>query len=505
MKKGYYRIGILGMIAVIIVVSVLAVSSASAATGCTCPTGCATRTVQNAPFTLSGVGEYCVESTNMGAYVQSWGADTVNITGVDYTNLYVTTDSILRDTTGKFFVYYKASSANGNFSTNGTSTITSCTAEWCSCAQYGQMNFGQYTVFNNAWGSADGTGQCIQANGPSDWSVNATFAETSGVKTYPNSSLDMSSKTTATLGSCTSSFNVTVPSTGSWEAAYDIWVPSEIMIWMNENGLVGPIAQGWNNDGTPIPSATNVTVGGYTWNVYHGGANVVSFVKQGGNVTSGTVDILALLNWTAAQGWTSTTSTLGKFQFGFEITSAPGGLPFKLNSYSIGCGGLGGTVVAPPTNTPVKTSTAGPSLTPTSTFTRTNTPAVSNTPSRTPTLGITNTFTRTPTLGITNTLTRTPTTGPSNTPTTGPTTGPTCSPVTSTITAPFTYDGSGTFCWQSTNLGTYINSWNTTSVSINGVNITNLYMAAGSYPAKVNGYWYVSYASSVAYGHFEAK
>ena len=138
------------------------------------------------------------------------------------------------------------------------------------------------------------------------------------------------------------------------------------------------------------------------------------------------------------------------------------------------------------------------SVIPTATPTRTNTPVV----------GPTATFTRTPTVGaspttgaVTATPSRTATVAAS--PTSG--SGSTCSPVTSTITAPFSYDGTGTFCWQSTNLGTYINSWNTNSVTINGVNATNLYVAAGSYPAKVNGYWYVSYNSSVAWGHFEAK
>ena len=86
-----------------------------------------------------------------------------------------------------------------------------------------------------------------------------------------------------------------------------------------------------------------------------------------------------------------------------------------------------------------------------------------------------------------------------------PTVGSACSPVTSTITAPFTYDGIGAFCWQSSNLGSYINSWNTTSLTVNGVNETNVYVAAGSLPARINGYWYVSYNSAVSYGHFEAK
>src|SRR6185295_15906158 len=73
----------------------------------------------------------------------------------------------------------------------------------------------------------------------------------------------------------------------------------------------------------------------------------------------------------------------------------------------------------------------------------------------------------------TATRTATPTTGPSATPTRTPTSsGSTCSPVTATITAPFTFDGAGTFCWQTSNLGAFVNSWNTVSVTLNGVNVS---------------------------------
>jgi hypothetical protein len=147
------------------------------------------------------------------------------------------------------------------------------------------------------------------------------------------------------------------------------------------------------------------------------------------------------------------------------------------------------TVTATPpaicTRTP--TPTVGPTNTLTRTPTRTLTPSISKTPTRTPT--------RTSTLPF----------DPTNTATRTPTPGNVCSPVTSTIAAPFSFDGAGTFCWQSSNLGTYINSWNTNSVTLNGVNVTNLYVASGSYPAKIGGFWYVSYNSSVAWGHFEAK
>jgi endo-1,4-beta-xylanase len=164
--------------------------------------------------------------------------------------------------------------------------------------------------------------------------------------------------------------------------------------------------------------------------------------------------------------------------------------------------------------------------TPTATLTRTNTPpAVTNTPTRTLTRtvtpNITNTGTRpATTVAPTFTRTRTPTaTGTGGLPTIPPPTntlvptntaaptssGGTCSPVSATITAPFTKDGVGTLCWQSSNLGSYINSWNTSSVTINGVNITNLYMASGSYPVKIGGFWYVTYNGPYAWSHFEAK
>lgn len=169
-----------------------------------------------------------------------------------------------------------------------------------------------------------------------------------------------------------------------------------------------------------------------------------------------------------------------------------------------------------PCFTPTRTNTPVISSTPTRTSTRTNTPAISNTPTRTATRTPTSngTNTNTPVVTITTTRSATPLpwtptrTNTPSTPTATPTSGGTggaCSPVSSTIAAPFTYDGAGNFCWQSSNLGGYINSWNTNSVTINGVNTTNLYMGAGSYPAKINGFWYVVYNGPFAWSHFEAK
>jgi hypothetical protein len=48
-------------------------------------------------------------------------------------------------------------------------------------------------------------------------------------------------------------------------------------------------------------------------------------------------------------------------------------------------------------------------------------------------------------------------------------------------------------------------SWNVSNLPINGLNATNLYLAAGSYLAKINGFWYIVYSSTVAWGHFESN
>ncbi len=149
-----------------------------------------------------------------------------------------------------------------------------------------------------------------------------------------------------------------------------------------------------------------------------------------------------------------------------------------------------------PTATPTKTLTPTITLTPT----RTNTTAAGFTSTPTKTATVTQTPTKTNTPGGAFTATPTPT--KTNTPGVG-----TCSPVTSTITAPFAQNGAGTFCWKSSSMGSYINSWglDTGGLTINGVNFTNTYAASGSYPAQIGGFWYISYINTGVNGHWEAN
>ncbi|MEV6305720.1 hypothetical protein AB0M02_40325 [Actinoplanes sp. NPDC051861] len=199
-------------------------------------------------------------------------------------------------------------------------------AVWGSSDQWATWNNGGYALYNNIWGSGAGP-QSIWANSYSNWGVWANHPNTGGVKSYPNASKSVNIRLSS-LRSATSSFNVTVPSSGAYTSAYDIWADGhtyEIMLWMNKRGAVGPLGS----------FQTNATVGGHTWAVYRGsnGSNAVfSFVRTS-NANAGTVDIRAVLNWIRSRGWYGDV-TLSTIQFGYEITSSSGGLNFVTNSYS---------------------------------------------------------------------------------------------------------------------------------------------------------------------------
>jgi len=78
---------------------------------------------------------------------------------------------------------------------------------------------------------------------------------------------------------------------------------------------------------------------------------------------------------------------------------------------------------------------------------------------------------------------------------------PICTPATA-ISVPFAKDGAGDFCYQATSLCSYINSWNLTTLEVNGTSYLNVWVS-GSAIAPVNGVYTIHYVSSVAWGHFE--
>jgi hypothetical protein len=212
--------------------------------------------------------------------------------------------------------------------TVGLASAPASAAVWNTCDQWGNTSLNGYTLYNNIWGSGAGS-QCTWANSGTNWGTWADHPNTGGIKSYPNSK-KVINKTITSLGSLSSSYNVSVPSSGAYNTSYDIWDTDydyEIMLWVNKTGPVGPL-------GT---SQGNVTLGGHSWTVYKGsnGANeVFSFIRTS-NSTSGTVNILPILRWIKdTKGWMGN-ETIGDVQFGYEITSSSGGLNFTTNNLTV--------------------------------------------------------------------------------------------------------------------------------------------------------------------------
>ncbi|MEU5636729.1 hypothetical protein ACH47C_14770 [Streptomyces rishiriensis] len=212
--------------------------------------------------------------------------------------------------------------------TVGLASAPASAAVWNSCDQWGNTSLNGYTLYNNIWGSGAGS-QCIWANSGTNWGVWANHPNTGGIKSYPDSK-KVINKSITSLGSLSSTYNVSVPSSGAYNTSYDIWDTAhryEIMLWVNKTGAVGPLGS----------SQGNVTLGGHSWTVYKGsnGANeVFSFVRTS-NSTSGTVNILPILKWIKdSKGWFGN-ETIGDLQFGYEITSSSGGLNFTTNNLTV--------------------------------------------------------------------------------------------------------------------------------------------------------------------------
>jgi len=209
-------------------------------------------------------------------------------------------------------------------------------AVWVASGQWDTWQSNGYTVYNNIWGSGAGS-QTIWARTPTNWGVIANHPMTSGVKSYPHTVRGSLNRTVSSIGTLTSSFNVSVPGSGNYATTYDIWANNwayEVMLWMNWNGAVGPIADAYDQNGA-VPAFRNLSLGGHTWNIYRGnnGANAVFSFLRTSNTNSGTVDIKAILTWLRTQGWWADV-TVGEVQFGFEISGTNGSAAFTDNSYT---------------------------------------------------------------------------------------------------------------------------------------------------------------------------
>jgi hypothetical protein len=253
------------------------------------------------------------------------------------------------------------------------------------CEQFGSAVVGNYIVQNNRWGTS--ATQCINttsngfqitqsgANNPTNGAPAAYPSMLYGVhytlKT-PNTILPLAVSNSAFSGISTS-VSMSYPSSGVWDAAYDVWFDptprtdgqntgAELMVWLNHQGSIQPV-------GSKVGSFSGANG---TWDVWFGniGWNVVSYVRTQGT-GSLSFNVSTFYNDMLNRGYAQRSWYLTSIQAGFEPWV--GGAGLAVNSFSVSTGGQPPqttTTTTPPRTT---TTTTPPRNTTTTTPPRTTT------------------------------------------------------------------------------------------------------------------------------------
>jgi hypothetical protein len=236
------------------------------------------------------------------------------------------------------------------------------------CDQYGTTVVGNYIVQNNRWGTS--ATQCINVTSTGfsivqqDGTGNTSGAPVSYPSIYlgchysncsPSSPLP---KQISTISSANTSISDTYPSSGTYDASYDIWLnadtnvsgvqDTEIMVWLNHTGSIQPVGSN---------SGQTVNIAGHSWAVWtgnNGQNNVVSYVQAG--ISSLSFDVMAFVRDTLSRGSQYGTNAwyLTSIQAGFEPWI--GGVGLAVNNFSASVtGGTPPTTTRPPTTAPPTT------------------------------------------------------------------------------------------------------------------------------------------------------
>jgi len=245
--------------------------------------------------------------------------------------------------------------AAGALALCAVSSVPAMAYSWSSCSQYATYTENGYNLYTDEWGAS--SGGCLYANSSTNWWYVANYPSSgSGVQAYPDSEISLGNVNLSSLSAVNSSFNFSVSgSTPYYDAAYDLWTNGnvdEVMVWEQWKGD-GPIASSYSCNQLGVsgcPFATNVSIDGVTYDVFQGytNHNVVSFLRTS-QASSGSVNLLDLMNWVANQG-KLTSKTFSTADFGFEITKTVGSQTFTVNSYSLSTSSGGGCT--PTTITP---------------------------------------------------------------------------------------------------------------------------------------------------------
>jgi Glycosyl hydrolase family 12 len=225
----------------------------------------------------------------------------------------------------------------------GAPCITSAQMGGCGPYRYAGIsgsNGYNTSVNQDMWNAIAGASQRMAAYNPGDWSVSADMpASNTAVVSYPDvqelyTLANNVPDPLSSFSSITSTFAEHGPGSrrgDDYEAAYDIWAATrtsknaqEIMIWVDNHGQ------------TPAGSKVGTAdIDGTSYSVWSAGENPVSLVLNS-NETSGTVNVLAALDWLEGHGYMPAGSGINQLDFGWEICSTGGSAKtFGMTRYGI--------------------------------------------------------------------------------------------------------------------------------------------------------------------------
>lgn len=235
------------------------------------------------------------------------------------------------------------SSGGGNVSPPPPSTSSTSDAK----GQFGPYLYPPITYSNGSntyvaqdvWNPIAGWVQTLYPTDPGNWYVTANMPSgNTAVISYPHTQqLYYQSLSNFTAIYSSFSENMNAAAATSAEAAYDIWLDNwkdEVMIWndvSNRFACSTPAAsiQFGGEHGVPLN----------TWNLCVLGSERIWELAGNGNVFgihSGSVDILAMVNWLQNNAYMPLQPTLDDIEYGFEICSTGGvNEKFQVSSLSI--------------------------------------------------------------------------------------------------------------------------------------------------------------------------
>jgi chitodextrinase len=232
------------------------------------------------------------------------------------------------------------------------------------CEQFGGTYILNNTrrVQNNVWGAS--TAQCIDVNQGGGFTVtqaNHNNATNGAPAAYPSiyagchyaqctsgSGLPMQASTPG-FANIQTSVNVSYPSSGTWNAAYDLWFDptprtdgqntgAEIMVWLNYQGPIQPVGS----------QVATVNLLGATWQVWFGniGWNVISY-RRTSPTNSLSFAVNTFMTDAVNRGYAQRSWYLTSVQAGFEPWV--GGTGLAVNSFSYTTGGTSNDTTPPST------------------------------------------------------------------------------------------------------------------------------------------------------------